>query len=68
VFDDLVDLHDDEMYEVGKSPRRSKAAVMASLTTELGNAKLPALNRERLIAFGTKRTKQGATPHCRPGR
>jgi hypothetical protein len=61
-FGDLVDPHDEDMYEVGKPPRRSRAAVMASLTTELGNAKLPALNRERLIAFGRKRAKQGAGP------
>lgn len=50
------------MHEVGKSPRRSKAAVMASLKTELGRVKLPALNRERLIEFGRKRAKEGAGP------
>ncbi|KWV50914.1 hypothetical protein AS156_13865 [Bradyrhizobium macuxiense] len=50
------------MREVGKPPRRSKAAVMASLKTELGGVKLPTLNRERLIEFGRKRTKQGAGP------
>src|SRR3954454_6345509 len=48
-FGDLIDLHDEDMHDVGKPPRRSKAAVMASLKTELGNVKLPALNRERLI-------------------
>ncbi|WP_376701149.1 hypothetical protein [Bradyrhizobium australiense] len=31
---------------------------MASLKTELGSVKLPALNRERLIEFGRKRAKQ----------
>ena len=30
---------------------------MASLKTELGSVKLPALNRERLIEFGRKRAK-----------
>src|ERR1700722_13090672 len=50
------------MHEVGKPPRRSKAAVMASLKAELGTVKLPALNRERLIEFGRKRAKQGAGP------
>jgi integrase len=59
-FGDLIDLHDEDMREVGKPPRRSKAAVMASLKTELGSVKLPALNRERLIEFGRKRAKQGA--------
>jgi len=58
-FGDLVELHDEDMREVGKPPRRSKAAVMASLKTELGSVKLPALNRERLIEFGRKRAKQG---------
>jgi hypothetical protein len=35
---------------------------MASLKTELGSVKLPALNRERLIEFGRKRAKQRAGP------
>jgi hypothetical protein len=35
---------------------------MASLKTELGSVKIPALNRERLIEFGRKRAKQGAGP------
>jgi hypothetical protein len=61
-FGDLIDLHDEDMHEVGKPPRRSKAAVMASLKTELGSVKLPALNRERLIEFGRKRAKEGAGP------
>src|SRR5882724_6040866 len=61
-FGDLIDLHDEDMHEVGKPPRRSKAAVMASLKTELGRVKLSALNRERLIDFGRKRAKQGAGP------
>jgi len=59
-FGDLIDLHDEDTREVGKPPRRSKAAVMASLKTELGS--VPALNRERLIEFGRKRAKQGAGP------
>ena len=61
-FGDLIDLHDEDTCEVGKPPRRSKAAVMASLKAELGTVKLPALNRERLIEFGRKRAKQGAGP------
>lgn len=59
-FGDLIYLHDEDMREVGKPPRRSKAAVMASLKTEIGSVKLPPLNRERLIEFGRRRTKQGA--------
>ncbi|MDB5607130.1 MAG: Integrase [Bradyrhizobium sp.] len=61
-FGDLIDLHDEDMREVGKPPRRSKAAVMESLKDALGTVKLPQLNRERLIEFGRKRAKQGAGP------
>ena len=61
-FGDLIDLHDEDMHEVGKPPRRSKAAVMASLKTELGSVKLPALNRERLIGLGRKRAKKAPVP------
>jgi len=45
-FGDLIDLHDEDMREAGKPPRRSKAAMKASLKTDLGSVKLPALNRE----------------------
>jgi hypothetical protein len=44
-FGDLIDLHDEDMHEVGKPPRRSKAAVMATLKTELGSVKLSAFSR-----------------------
>lgn len=61
-FGDLIDLHDQDMHEVGKPPRRSKAAVLQALKDSLGPVKLPQLNRERLIEFGRKRAKQGAGP------
>ena len=61
-FGDLIDLHDQDMREVGKPPRRSKAAVMEALKAALGTVKLPQLNRDRLIEFGRKRAKQGAGP------
>jgi hypothetical protein len=61
-FGDLIDLHDEDMKEIGRPPRRSKAAVMAALKTSLGNVTFSALNRERLIEFGRKRAKQGAGP------
>ena len=61
-FGDLIDLHDQDMREVGKPPRRSKAAVMEALKEALGTVKIPRLNRERLIEFGRKRAKQGAGP------
>ena len=59
---DLIGLHDQDMREVGKPPRRSKAAVMESLKDARGTVKLPRLNRERLIEFGRKHAKQGAGP------
>src|SRR6202171_3653817 len=61
-FGDLLALHDGDMHEVEMPPRRSKAAVMASLKAEPGSVKLPALNRERLIEFGRKRAQEGAGP------
>lgn len=61
-FGDIIDLHDRDMREVGRPPRRSKATVMDALKVALGTVKLPHLNRERLIEFGRKRAKQGAGP------
>ena len=71
-FGDIIDLHIEDMHEVGRPPRRSKAAVLEALKEELGTAKLSKLNRERLIEFGRKRAKEGAateaiaTKHVRP--
>jgi len=59
---DLIDLHIEDMHEVGKPPRRSKAAVMDALKTSLGGVKIADLTRERLIEFGKRRAKQGAGP------
>src|SRR6516225_9714322 len=61
-FGDIIDLHIEDMHEVGRPPRRSKAAVLEALKEALGTVKLPQLNRERLIEFGRKRAKQGAGP------
>jgi len=54
-FGDLIDLREEDMKEIGRPPRRSKAAVLAALKIELGSVKLPALDRGRLIEFGRKR-------------
>src|ERR1700730_8453890 len=56
---DLINLHVEDMHEVGKPPRRSKAAVMEALKTSLGGVKIADLTRERLIEFGKRRAKQG---------
>jgi integrase len=59
---DLISLHIEDMHEVGKPLRRSKAAVMEALKTSLGGVKIADLNRERLIEFGKRRARQGAGP------
>ncbi|MDD1521359.1 site-specific integrase [Bradyrhizobium sp. WBAH42] len=61
-FGDIIDLHIEDMQEVGRPPRRSKAAVLEALKEALGTVKLPKLNRERLIEFGRQRAKEGAGP------
>ncbi|MET4848020.1 hypothetical protein [Bradyrhizobium japonicum] len=61
-FGDIIDLHIEDMHEVGRPPRRSKAAVLEALKEALGTVKLPKLNRERLIEFGRQRAKEGAGP------
>jgi integrase len=59
---DLINLHIEDMKEVGKPPRRSKAAVMEALKVSLGGVKIPDLSRERMIEYGKRRAKQGAGP------
>lgn len=61
-FGELIDLHIDDMCDVGKSPRRSKAAALAMLQRHLGKCNIAALDRERLIRFGRDRAAQGAGP------
>lgn len=61
-FGGLIDLHIDDMTEVGKPPRRSKSATLEMLRRELGALRIPDMDRERLIRFGRDRAKQGAGP------
>ncbi len=58
----LVDLHVDDMREVGKAPRRSKQFTLDALKAKLGHVKHKDLTRERLIQFGKERAKEGAGP------
>ena len=58
-FDDLIDLHIIDMCEVGKPPRRSKAA---TLKRDLGKEKIGQLDRRKLIDYGKMRADQGAGP------
>jgi len=61
-FGQLIDLHLQDMKEVGKAPRRSKAATLDALKVQLGRVRLNELTRERLIQFGRDRARQGAGP------
>ncbi|MBZ9768217.1 site-specific integrase [Mesorhizobium sp. CA6] len=61
-FGELIDLHIEDMCDVGKSPRRSKAAALAMLKRDLGKCHVAGLDRERLIRFGRDRAAQGAGP------
>ena len=61
-FGHLIDIHVTDMAEVGKAPRRSKAAVMKALKADLGRVRLKDLTRERLIEFGKARARNGAGP------
>lgn len=61
-FADLIDLHVEDMKEVGKAPGRSKAATLEMLKRELGAAGMGDLDRERLVRFGRRRATQGAGP------
>jgi integrase len=61
-FASLIDLHIDDLGEVGKPLRRSKRHVLNRLRTELGDLPLSQLTREKLIQYGRQRAKDGAGP------
>lgn len=59
---ELIDLHIDDMCDVGNAPLRSKAATLELLKRQLGKCNMASLDRERLIRFGRDRAAQGAGP------
>jgi integrase len=61
-FGALIDLHIDDMKEVGKPPGRSKSATLEMLQRQLGELKFTDLDRECLVRFGRNRSKEGAGP------
>jgi len=61
-FGDLIDLHIVDMTDVGKPPRRSKAATLKMLKDRLGKRNMADLDRERVIKFGRERAAEGAGP------
>lgn len=58
----LIDLHIDDMKDVGEPPQRSKSATLEMLQRKLGSLPITQLDRERLIRFGRDRAKAGAGP------
>ncbi len=61
-FAEIIDLHIQDMLEVGKAIRRSKAAVLEALKISLGGYRLREITRSALIEYGKKRAKAGAGP------
>lgn len=61
-FSELIQLHIADLWEVGKPPRRSKAASLEKLRISIGQVRVTDLTRERLIEFAKSRTKEGAGP------
>lgn len=61
-FADLVDLHINDLLEVGKRIRRTKRATLEALKRRLGHLRLDQITRERLIEFGKSRAKDGVSP------
>jgi integrase len=62
IFGDLIDLHLEDLKEVGRTARRSKAFCLNQLREKLGKVRLVDLDRERLIKFGKDRARDGAGP------
>jgi len=61
-FGALIDLHIQDMKEVGKPLGRSKAFSLELLKNRLGRTPLENLDREKIIQFGKERAKEGAGP------
>ena len=61
-FGDRVDLTIADLCAVGKPPRRSKAATLATLKRDMRKEKIGHLDRHKFIEYGRKRADQGAAP------
>jgi integrase len=61
-FGDLIQLHREDLQDVGKRIGRSKSASLAFLEHRLGPLRIPELDRELLIQFGKVRAREGAGP------
>lgn len=61
-FKGLIALHISDMKEVGKKIGRSKEYSLKLIEKHLGEVRLDKLDRERIIAFGKTRARDGAGP------
>ena len=61
-FGDLVDLHIEDMRDVGKPLRRSKGYSLKLLKARLGRLPFHELTRSRIVEFGRERSREGAGP------
>ncbi len=61
-FGALIDLHIEDMKEVGKPLGRTKAYSLEFLKNRLGRCEFENLDRERIIQFGKDRANDGAGP------
>jgi integrase len=61
-FGELVDLHVEDMKQVGKAPGRSKDATLRMLKARLGALRVEQLSREQIVQFGRERATEGAGP------
>lgn len=61
-FGDLIDLHIDDLAELGKPLGRSKDYVLSRLKEDIGRTPVTDLTKSELIAFGKRRAKEGAGP------
>lgn len=61
-FGHLIDLHLNDLVDVGRPLRRSKEHVLRRLKEDIGETPLKDITKAELIAFGRRRAKEGAGP------
>jgi len=61
-FAELIDLHLQDMAEIGKAPGQTKVDQLERLRRELGSTRVTALDRLKLIQYGRKRAAKGVSP------
>ncbi len=61
-FGHLIDLHLNDLADVGKPLRRSKEHVLRRLKEDIGETPVMDMTKAELIAFGRRRAKEGAGP------